>query len=35
MSMQTIQPEVDMMDRSTSGKSKVAKKGRREVEMEH
>ena len=28
-SVQTIQLEVDMMDRSTSGKSKVAKKGQR------
>ena len=29
MAVQTIQPEVDMMERGTSGKSKVAKKGRR------
>ena len=30
MSMQTIQLEVDMMERSASGKSKVAKRGRKE-----
>ena len=31
MSVLTIQLEVDMMDRSTSGESKFAKKGQREV----
>ena len=37
MSMPTIQLEVDMMERSASGKSKVSRRREteREVEMEH
>ena len=34
-SVQTIQPEVDMMERGASEKSEVAKKGQKEVRREH
>ena len=35
MSIPTIQLEVDMMNRSPSGKSKVSKSDRKEVKVEH